>query len=147
MQMIRKTVDKYYRITRNHIIVALAFILLTLLFLSYANEQAKITDILIKRSNSQTTQIQQLEKEVRDLNVETARLENVVAYQHSVIKEMSSQPKKVEYITVEQPKQENTKHTESPVFEPLEAPSLTTTIVATLVGIGGTIKMMIPAIP
>ena len=128
--------DKNYRNVRNKIIIAILFLFLSCIIV----EQAKTTDALIKRTNQQTTKMQELEQEVRDANTANARLENVIVYQYQQIKETSNQPK-VEYITVN----ENIIEEDTKSLNPIKMPHPSTIVVAILGTLSGVVKVLTPS--
>lgn len=131
--MTRKEFDKRYRKVKRTIVKILAIMMLILLLLQYFNN-LKLVNALVKRSNQQTTQMQQLEQEVHQLQVTNTRLENNVAYEYKQVQQLSSKPAQIKYIKVTQ-KQEKVQDTH--VVDPINP---TTTIIGALVTIGTMVK-------
>jgi hypothetical protein len=121
----------------NKLIIVLLIIALLFLALGLHEQNDKI-DILIKRHNQQQVKIEQLE-------YDSQRLHNVVAYQHGLIRELQ----KSEKVTVEQPPviEKKEVHNEEDEKIDMTIDPTPTIVITTLVAIKSLLGRFIPAIP
>jgi hypothetical protein len=139
---------------RTILIVILSALLIMLMMVYHIGEQSRITELLIKRHQQQSNKISQLENDIKDLKVSNKRLEEVVVYQHSIIKELEAKPTKTEYITIspkvsDKPEYNDKKNDIQDDIDELSKPSITTVIVGTLATLGAGYKVarILPIIP